>query len=166
MSKQPAQSQPEAVKETVRFVYIGQRFWYTEGKCHHTYIREGETNPENVSALGVPLGSRKSGLDVIGGIYQGEISQRETGMVFHGVSAWKYQGTIQDEALRTQWRAEHEAARHSLKLVKEKQSAKDEDLFACLDPIVRAYSRTNTDGRRYLLARVIQYIESGSRKIR
>lgn len=166
MTKQATEGQPGAVKEKARFVYVGQRFWYTEGKCHHTYIREGETNPEKVSALSVPLGSRKSGSDVIGGIYEGEISTSETGMVFHGVSAWKYQGTIQDEAKRIQWRAEHEAARHSLRASKEERSAKDEDLFACLDPIVRAYARTNTDGRRYLLARVIQYIESTSRKAR
>lgn len=158
-------------KKTVRFVFIG-RIFNRKGetaKLNHLYVpldKIGTVDEMTEPSLWFsrPLGSGKRSVDVIGGIYEGEITTNLTGgMTAHNTGRWQFieigpgldQETIVQ--LKTQDGAQ-EAEYHAFQATK--KAKKDDPMYEALAPIREAYRRSSIAGRRAILAKVLAHIGS------
>lgn len=146
----------ENCKEVVRWVCIGRRFGITPKKeLVHVYI--DEKNKEKVFTK--PLSSDKH-KDIVGGLYEGMVQHHDDERLT-AIGDWKWCGEAwrEDKEESTQWRAEDEAALAEKRYHdKKKRAAADNPVYRALEPIKAAYNKTNTVGRRVIIAQVIEFI--------
>lgn len=155
-------------KKKVRWVYCGKRVHHNGDKkelfsayvefVDHLMLVNGEV--AGLKYYGASMGSSKRGSDVVGGIYEGEVSTDENGReVAHNVGRWEYKGTYPNLDLRTSLRALSDAAVAIHDAWKrKKEDAADDPILSALEPIRKAYKATNTVGKRALMAKVMEYL--------
>lgn len=158
-------------KKKVKWLYVGQRisddgtkkeirFAYREYVEGEKLVLGARGDLDNSMYFGKALGARGKRGDIVGGIYEGEIETHEDGsLTAFGVGGWFYQGRIKDAALRASLKATEDVARGEFEAWKgKKEDASKDPLLEYLKPVREAYHRTNTAGKRALIAKVLEYI--------
>jgi hypothetical protein len=146
-------------KQQTQLIYAGRRFdeHGTKSRIFHMYfLPDNLTDPH---LWHTSLGSRsKNGKDIIGGSYKGEANCKD-GVPHRIWGTLSYDGmsNIPQDTI-AQWTALDVAAEARLKAFKrEKTDKKMNAMFEALAPLKQAYMKTNTTGKRAILAAIFEY---------
>ena len=152
-------------KKTMELVYL-YAVCSTDGKgkLHHAYCPVDKIGEKDeVCYWSKPLGASRRSSDIIGGIYEGEVTVKEDGGWSAVTGAFKCTGRIDDEDQIVEWKAKDTGERGELRRYKQIESMKkDNKMYEALKPIRAAMYKTNSAGRRAILADVIEYLTRGS----
>ncbi len=144
-------------KTTEKWTCIGRTVRKAKNKYvyRHQYLDEtGES-----MLFGSPLGgASKRSCDVIGGIYEGEVTRNgDDDCSAHGT--WRYQGQEASQEQLMAWKAADINAQASMEEYNAEMKDKATNpILEVLEPLKKAYWRSSTVGKRRLIAEVIEYM--------
>ncbi len=144
-------------KKIEKWKFIGRKVQNTGSKCvfGHQYVDPGGEVMSFTAPLG-PAGKRSH--DVIGGVYEGNVSRDDDGGC-NAYGNWRYQGQEDTSEQLAEWRAKDINAEAVMEdHNREKRDKATNHILELLEPVRKAYWTSSTVGRRRLLAEIIEFV--------